>query len=361
MKMGIFNRFLGSEEKKSIVPAGFDPSLGISAEPRVWDAVISLGGTCQVAHQIKRSGMRLASYPFDWLFSTEPEYVIKAFEDDFKDFLKYENLDEAEKTETEHKRVTDKYYHMIHQHIFPLDEPIADSYASVKEIVDRRVRRLLSLQGKNMSILFIRTDLTEDQALRLGDLLHRKYGKSAHLLVVNHIKEFKMRYIPLNSEYISMFEIYDENENTGQRWQGYDPHWDVLLGNMKVREFTADLRDETLFEGIYGYEKDEQGRGFRWTFKETKFHIDRFGGCRCTLKFDCPKNTDVELLDHNGKVIASVNTSKANSFTFDIVHETREVTLRLGAIWRPCDVFGVPDERELGICLREIRIRRLKN
>lgn len=59
MKMGIFNRFLGSEEKKSIVPAGFDPSLGISAEPRVWDAVISLGGTCQVAHQIKRSGRDL--------------------------------------------------------------------------------------------------------------------------------------------------------------------------------------------------------------------------------------------------------------------------------------------------------------
>ena len=44
---------------------------------KTWDNVISLGGTCQVAFQLKRLELRKESMPFDWVFLTEPMRTFK--------------------------------------------------------------------------------------------------------------------------------------------------------------------------------------------------------------------------------------------------------------------------------------------
>ena len=62
---------------------------------RVYDIILSLGGSCAVANQLKCRGLRLASYPFDWIFTKEPlslERLSECFRDGFVNWMKPENL-----------------------------------------------------------------------------------------------------------------------------------------------------------------------------------------------------------------------------------------------------------------------------
>ena len=48
--------------------------------------IVSLGSRCNVAQHLQDFGLRTASLPFDWIFST-PEMVVHCLEDDFSLFL----------------------------------------------------------------------------------------------------------------------------------------------------------------------------------------------------------------------------------------------------------------------------------
>ncbi len=60
-----------------------------------FDAIISLGGFCGAAAQLRARGLRPFSLPFDWLVMDSPQtivYLTKAFERGFDDFCLKENL-----------------------------------------------------------------------------------------------------------------------------------------------------------------------------------------------------------------------------------------------------------------------------
>ncbi|MBQ8296869.1 MAG: hypothetical protein IJX77_03710 [Ruminococcus sp.] len=324
----------------------------------LFDRVISLGGTCQVAHQLNRLGLRFESYPFDWLFSTDPEQLIKALRNDLDGWLLPENLIESDKTETSHRRVTDTKYNMIHQHIFPLGKPLSESYNEVMQTVNRRVERFLSLKEGNKRLLFIRTNLNREQSDKLGALIREKFGKNAMLLVVNHIKEFRIRKVRSGLSNTYIYEIYDENENTGQKWQGYDPHWDKLLGGVRLKEEFADIADDGLFENFYPCEINEKKQKFRWTYKESVLHLERYGGCECILTFSTPAAMTLEIENVYGQKIAGIKVAPSESYKFEIKHETRYITLKLAETWSPAERFGSEDNRQLGVCLESVQIHR---
>ncbi len=50
---------------------------------------ISLGQNCNASWYLKATGLKQASYPFDWIFST-PEIVLDMLEDNFEQFLNHE-------------------------------------------------------------------------------------------------------------------------------------------------------------------------------------------------------------------------------------------------------------------------------
>jgi hypothetical protein len=65
---------------------------------------ISLGADCVVAFMLERMGLREASYPFDWLFSSLP-MVEHCLEDDFASFL-----DPSQHEPLTHKRSDHRLY-----------------------------------------------------------------------------------------------------------------------------------------------------------------------------------------------------------------------------------------------------------
>lgn len=329
-------------------------------EPEPFDKVISLGGTCQVAHQLNRLGLRFESYPFDWLFSTDPDKLTEAISNDFRDWLEYDNLKE-EKTTTAHKRIVDSRYNMIHQHIFPLDIPLSESYKDTKAIADRRVKRLLDLKNSGKRILFIRTNLTADEACRLGSVIRQKYGKNAVLLVVNHSREFRINRIGIKSKNVYMYEIYDENENTGQRWQGYDPHWDRLLRDIRVKSKSADMGDDSLFERFYPCERGGDGKKFRWSKENSVLHLEKYGGCKCHIEFASPVAVGLKITDAHSNIVFRTDNMNSAVFETEINHETRFLTLITDKVWRPCEVTESSDSRELGVRVNSVKIEIMPN
>lgn len=332
---------------------------------RQWDAVVSIGGTCQVAYQIKRLGLRAFSGPFDWLFSTEPDMVTEVLDKDFEGWLLRENLHE-EPSQTECRRIIDDKYHMIHQHIFPADRTYEESYDDVKKIVDRRVGRFLSFKEGNKDILFVRTNLTSEEAKMMGEVIERRYGANAYLLVMNHTKDHEVRMLPQVRENVFSFEIFDENENTGQRWQGFDEHWDIVFANISLKgQDVLDLRRDVLFEGVYSYEQDAEGKSFRWATKDVTIDISRFAGKTIKLDLVCPVDNKLEITDDKGKRLAKCAFGKVNPIekisTGKSRIDARLIDVKLssdaGKIRLVCKNDWVPspeDQRKLAMCIRSV-------
>ena len=124
--------------------------------------IVSLGGNCAAASQLKFRGMRVCSLAFDWLamFNDKPiVYLPKGLRTRFEDFCRYENMQELGEPRMERKRLTYKFfdtvtgYHFWH-HFF---KPLADRTAFDRErlVLDRRLKRFYDKISKSRNVLFI--------------------------------------------------------------------------------------------------------------------------------------------------------------------------------------------------------------
>ena len=338
---------------------------------KTWDNVISLGGTCQVAFQLKRLELRKESMPFDWVFLTEPEDIIRAVESDFDGWLTLENLVEECESQSECRRITDTKFNAIHQHIFPKDKTYEEAYPEVKDIVTRRLNRVLSLKGQDKDILFVRLKISVDDARRLGAIIREKYGPNAYLLVVNHIKEMRIRQVVCDIPNVLIYEIFDENENTGQRWQGYDAHWDVLLCDAELKEYNGsclNLKKDILFKDTYPVETDENGELFRWTGSDSKIDLGRFTGKKVELVLRSRFSNKIRIYNELDKVIGrgrivcgyTGRLSRINrpEITIRIKVDENSGIIRIhpNEVWSPKEKDGVDDDRKLGVCIRSCKV-----
>jgi hypothetical protein len=80
--------FLACDERKGLALGQVEKSVvDLKLEKiAVYTRVISVGSQCATAGEIQRFGLKKASYPFDWLYSSLG-MVADCIEDDFADFL----------------------------------------------------------------------------------------------------------------------------------------------------------------------------------------------------------------------------------------------------------------------------------
>jgi hypothetical protein len=81
-----------------------------------YDYIVSLGGMCQPAWNIRNCFGTEDAYPFDWLI-TPGSSLLKILDDDFRDALILENLEAIQNRDT----VLCRYYEVLHHHDFPRD------------------------------------------------------------------------------------------------------------------------------------------------------------------------------------------------------------------------------------------------
>lgn len=129
-----------------------------------YDLIFSIGGGCATSKQLRARELQFLSFPFDWLFqiNSAPSHIPalqKCFEEDFKNWLKKENLepligDERGTSELEHQyKDTENGFRYIHDFHFSIDDE--REYKKVKAKYKRRINRLLNIIKKSKNVLLI--------------------------------------------------------------------------------------------------------------------------------------------------------------------------------------------------------------
>lgn len=135
-----------------------------------YDFIFSLGGSCAAACQLDRRKLRFCSLPLDYTFyKNEPHIllnIVEAFDTNFEKFLLKENIRELQGSDrgADHNgkmQYIDSYTKIRWINHFP--RPIEDvgAYEEVKEIIDGRIKRWVTLLSESKKVLGILTNATE--------------------------------------------------------------------------------------------------------------------------------------------------------------------------------------------------------
>lgn len=121
--------------------------------------VISLGFFCSVSSEMEKIGLRGASYPFDWVIS-DFKSVIECIENDFDDFLNYNNIVQYE---NERSYYYDKKYKIHFYHDFSKYIDLNTQLDNVKSKYDRRIERFKNdIKESTLFLRYIESNIELD-------------------------------------------------------------------------------------------------------------------------------------------------------------------------------------------------------
>ncbi len=152
-------------------------------EPKIsFDHIINLGGDCQVAYQLYIHGLRKYALPFDSLI-TPCDALCKMLEQRFEGFMAQDNF-ELKTDEQGQKYILDKKYQTRLLHDFKCEPDFIKDYQEIATKYLRRVERIVSLIVTAQYPLFIRKNISKEQAKILVSLLIKMRTSKPFLLVL---------------------------------------------------------------------------------------------------------------------------------------------------------------------------------
>lgn len=142
-----------------------------------FDAIFSLGSSCQVASQLRRSGLRTAAGPFDWFnFASTPGFC-QVLESRFERFMLLPNLEVYSHSVNCHY-VRDKASNCLSFHDFKYDPklpPLFD-YPEFRDRLERRIERFNRCLSSVQDVLLIRTVKHTEDAFRIFETIENSYS-----------------------------------------------------------------------------------------------------------------------------------------------------------------------------------------
>jgi len=196
---------------------------------------ISLGMNCICARNFEQRKLSEAFFPFDWNI-TQADSIYRILENDFKDFLKQDNLviqqqENLDLKPTNHPwlkayHVLDTLYNIKIVHDFTKKGPALHDYEHVKNKYYRRVARFYKALSLNRPIYFFRTVITKEEAIKLNNLIQKKFPLLTYtLVVVNNTQEFKQ---PWKIKNIKNFFLKTAASSGGIK------QWDKIFKALKI-------------------------------------------------------------------------------------------------------------------------------
>lgn len=241
-----------------------------------YDVIASLGGDCAVGYQLRHRGLRMTSLPFDWtrMMSKEPiEYLIRGFQNDFKDLCLKENLTfegrrhllipGGRKEYPAYDTLTG--FDFLHLFTKPLTDP--GSYPAGRAILDRRIARFISMLGKaKTALLILVTEFAYDEQLArdLAASIRRRFPKLDLTLYLIQFAAKATETIDLGSgdvlcRYQRHLDKHYDMVFTSHEWKFLDT---VKLTNLpppQERKPKGLMRLKYTLWKKYGYELEERG------------------------------------------------------------------------------------------------------
>lgn len=180
----------------------------------------SLGEMCHSATLLKSNGLKDASYPFDWIFSSV-SMIKHCIEDDFRIYLSKEYYS---KTIYENTCQHDFYYNLLYeqvgQPVFNHHNPLEkeEDYAYIQRCVNR-FRELLASPEEKTFLLFFKSkygDYTDwlKEATTLCNFLGR-YTTNFNVLCIYHNPIGKQRHNIFKSKNLKFVQLQTISNTNG--------------------------------------------------------------------------------------------------------------------------------------------------
>jgi hypothetical protein len=229
--------------------------ISILHKKEQFDHIISLGESCQVAHQIRRYFHIQGAHFFDWIYVTLPS-LIKLIENEFEDVCLRENLGPSNSK----RLVRDSKYNICYFHEFKPENGqllpnYLDHYAEAKEKYDYLIKKFLLVLNSSERCLFIQR---RAQWIDLGNysdpglaaefekILEQKAPKlDFKILYIDLFKSDKLENCSSRSISIHMNQrIWARDhqyykmlkENPTLKWMGSRAAWDAVLKKYKLTD-----------------------------------------------------------------------------------------------------------------------------
>jgi|GEM_PF-1534773 len=192
---------------------------GAAERPR-W---VSVGGGCQVAHQLRRGGLRHDAMPLDWLRTPVPS-VHRLFDTEFRDFLMRENVG----LRTGPPRLlVDEEYALVLPH--DLDAFDVGGHEALRRRYVPRVERLLDALRQDSHIVLVRRRISDNDAIRLAHIVQERRPQSrTTVLAVNDAAGTAS--VTLRALRIRGQVVVVSTPAMGDTWKGSDLIWAEVLG-----------------------------------------------------------------------------------------------------------------------------------
>ncbi len=192
--------------------------------------IVSLGFFCSPALELRRIGVRKASFPFDWLVSPSTETVLFLIKNNFIDFLNSEYMYQLKSYPSRYKNIK---YNIDFYHDFDMYKSYDQQIDLVNQKYHRRINKFYSYIKE--PTLFIRYITNQDDA----DYIQENYQN-----IFNYFKEF---HLDNNLIFVANNEIRITNPNLNVFYVEKDKDDSVarkfLEKNEKLYEYIIDHFD----------------------------------------------------------------------------------------------------------------------
>ena len=153
------------------------------------------------------------------------------------------------------------------------------------------------MKGKNLDVLFIRTNMSPENAGKLISILKDKYGPNSVLLVINHTETEGLREISSDIPDVFMYEMYDNNLHHDGDWRGDNTLWETVLKNTRLKDSKFNIRVDEYFSDTYPCEVTADKHYFRWGGVNATLNLHKFTGYYIRVTLRVLKPTKVDLLE----------------------------------------------------------------
>jgi len=164
---------------------------------QTYDLIVPIGYACSCTQSLRKAGLQLVSFPWDWISVASPTERCRFICVGFKGFIDLEDLEPTGiRTELGNEKVVNRRTGIVFLHDFAFGVPIAEQYQAVAAKYARRAARLDRLVKSARRVLLVTVDVpitpeptSVEECENAMSIMARHYpGVEFEYLLVNLLK-----------------------------------------------------------------------------------------------------------------------------------------------------------------------------
>lgn len=201
-----------------------------------YDIVCSLGERCMTAHQMSLNNLRSQSNPFDWIITEDTTQIVNIILNNFSHFFDKDNIIVTGSTK-EHLIIKDLFTGFRCPHDIKTNSDFDIEYEDFRLKYKHRISRFMNQLHTASSILFIRTNASEDDIKELVKLTDVNTSARIDFLIINLTETKHVTKLPCFHQNVTIYEVSQVPDVLSDPWMGNHAHWHEVLSHYSLKHY----------------------------------------------------------------------------------------------------------------------------